>query len=190
MKKSIILSISLIVIISFFIGLYLYKIETIKKNEKIAIENFEEEKTQEKIFIKTEKQENKISVNTKIIEKLYYKNCNHVLKNTKKADENYINLTEEEFKTLYPNWEIHKFTAEEVIIYTEIEDFCGEHYKLKEEDGVISIYKLDKYGNEKKLIEKTEIEVQYLPEADIKKVREGIIVFSKQDLNKIIEDYE
>ena len=48
----------------------------------------------------------------------------------------------------------------------------------------------DKYGNEKKLIEKTEIEVQYLPEADIKKVREGIIVFSKQDLNKIIEDYE
>lgn len=190
MNKNIILIISLIVIISFFIGLYLYKFETIKEREKIAIQNVEEEKTEEKIFIKTENQENKISVNTKITEKLYYKSCNHILKTTKKVDEKYINLTEEEFKVLYPKWQIHKFTQDEVIIYREIDDFCGEHYKIKEDDGYISIYKLDKYGNENILIEKTEIVVEYLPEEDIKKIKKGIIVYSKKELNKMIEDYE
>jgi len=49
---------------------------------------------------------------------------------------------------------------------------------------------IDKYGEENLLIEKTEIKVQYLPEADIKKIQEGIIVYSKKELNKIIEDYE
>jgi len=190
MKKNIILTISLIAIISFFIGLYLYKIEVVKKNEGIAFRNSIEKNEEDKIFIKTEKQENKISVNTKIIQKLYYKSCNHIIKNTKKADENYVNLNEEDFKALYPEWQIHKFTKDEVIIYSEVDDYCGEHYKVKEDDGYISIYMIDKYGEENLLIEKTEIKVQYLPEADIKKIQEGIIVYSKKELNKIIEDYE
>lgn len=190
MKTNIILTVFFITIISFFIGLYLYKIDKVKEETKIATENVIKNKYDENQVIETEKQENKILVTTQITEKIYYKDCNHVIKTIREASENYINLTEEDFKKLYPEWEVHKFTADELIIYKEKDGFCDQHYKIKNDNGYIAIYKIDKNGKEKGLVEKTEIEVQYLPEADIKKIEEGLIVYSEKELNKIIEDYE
>ena len=62
-------------------------------------------------------------------------------------------------------------------------------YVIKEKDGYIAIYILDQDENEI-LKETTEIVVKYLPEIDKEKLKKGIKVNNRKELNKVIEDYE
>ena len=49
---------------------------------------------------------------------------------------------------------------------------------------------MDNLGNIKERIRITEIETKYLPEKDREELEEGIKVYTVQNLNKLIEDYE
>lgn len=74
-------------------------------------------------------------------------------------------------------------------MYKEVDEFCDEHYVLKEKDGNITIFKLDQNNNEI-FLEDTEIATEYLAEEDLEKIKQGIIIFTKKELNKTIEDFE
>ena len=71
----------------------------------------------------------------------------------------------------------------------EEEGFCNEHYILKEEQGVIAVYKVDKQGEET-LYETTGISVEYLTESDKLELKDGIKVYGKEELNSMLENYE
>lgn len=60
---------------------------------------------------------------------------------------------------------------------------------LKEKDGNIAIYKLDNDNNQT-FLEDTEIATEYLATQDLEKIKQGIIIYTKKELNKTIEDYE
>ena len=124
------------------------------------------------------------------IEKKYYNNCKHLVQEEQKIKEKLINKNESELQIEYVGWEIQKFTPNEIVVYKEINDFCDEHFLLKDVEGEIIVYKLDKYGNIKETIIETGIQTKYLSEIDIKNLKNGIKVYGNKELKKSLEDFE
>lgn len=64
-----------------------------------------------------------------------------------------------------------------------------EHYVLKEVNKYVKVYSVD--DNEKQeLYLSTDISTEYLPETDKISLKEGIHVYSKKELNEILQDFE
>lgn len=193
MRKYIVISLIGALILSIILGFYLYKLKSI--NEKIAFETEYKQLEVENIMDtgtskETSSNEDKTTPNTVLIQTKYYIDCGHLVQNKGKIKEDSINKNESEFKIDYIGWKIQKFTPTEVVIYKEYNDFCNEHYKLKDVDGKIVVYQLDKYGKEKEIERKTDIQTKYLSETDIENLKDGINVCGKSELNAMIEDYE
>lgn len=195
LKKCIIFIVFFSLVVSFLLGVYLYRLK--KVDEQIAFETeYSKEsgsniiQTLEKNLKETSSTEIKATPNTRIIEKKYYKDCEHLMQLECNITENLINKNQSEFQIEYIGWEIQKFTKEEIVVYKEINDFCGEHYELKDVEGEIVVYELDKYGKERGAIKETGIETKYLPEADLENLQKGIKVYSNKALNQILEDFE
>lgn len=195
MKKTIwiIIFLCLAIIIGFFVGMYLYN----KEDNYNKLENNEEQIMYNNITnntntleIETSTSEEKISINTEVIEEIYYTQCDHLIKNKKKSISNLINMTKDDLIEEYPNWEIKEFSKERVVLYKEEQGFCNEHYLVKDVDGLVTIYNMDNNDKSNNLVEITEIETKYLTENDQENLKEGIKVYTKQKLNKLIEDFE
>lgn len=195
MKKYIVFILIIALAVSFILGIYLSKLSEI--DEKIA---FEAEFTRletaniikeaDRIIEETSSIETKTSPNTKIIEKKYYADCGHLKQEEIKIREDLINKNESEFQIEYIGWEIQKFTSSEVVVYKEIYDMCHEHYIVKESEGEIVVYGLDKNDNEREAIKETGIQTKYLSEVDIENLKKGIKVYSIKELNQLLEDFE
>ena len=157
--------------------------------EETILSQEEENIVKEENVIKTDVDEIKVTPNTLLILKRSYKDCGHTIVNSAEIPEEMVNLTESEIEKGYPNWNIEKFTKEEVILGKELDSFCGEHYLLIEEEGRVLIYSLDEAGN-KTLKENTDIAFEYLPETDKIILQNGIYVYGVDELSKIKEDFE
>lgn len=158
---------------------------TMPRNENVL----EIENTQEISAIQTAVEEERTTPNTLIIYKTYYTVCKHYIKRYEDIDISHINLTEKEFKEKNRQWNIDKFSTEEIELSKESEEFCNEHYKLKLENKVIVIYKIDEIGKETEY-EQTGITTEYLTNEDILKLTTGIEVYGKENLTNTMEDYE
>ena len=198
MKKYTIIAIIIVgITLGFLTGLYLYKINQINySNKEIIAEKIEDECTSitelndEELsnIIQTSKTEEKTSPNCVITLKIYYEKCEHLIETRKNIEEPQVNLTEEEVKQKF-DWEIQRFVPNEIVLYKEVNEFCNEHFLLKDEDGYINIYKLDE-NNNAKFFQTTEISTDYLAEEDLDKIRNGIKVYTEKELNKTLEDFE
>lgn len=193
MKKYIVLVLILALTVSFLLGIYLNKLKQI--NEQIAFETeFDRNENiineAKDLLTETSSSEFKTTPNTKIIEKKYYNNCKHLVQEEQKIKEKLINKNESELQIEYVGWEIQKFTPNEIVVYKEINDFCDEHFLLKDVEGEIIVYKLDKYENIKETIIETGIQTKYLSEIDIKNLKNGIKVYGNKELKKSLEDFE
>jgi len=195
MRKYIIFILAVGLVASIILGFYLHKLN--KVDEQIAFEaEYRKLETEniirqaENILVETSSIEEKTSPNAKIIEKRYYKDCEHIMQEKKAIEDKLINKTKADIQIEYIGWEIQKFTSNEVVVYKEINDYCDNHYILKEVEGEIVVYKLDKYNNEKELIKKTGIQTKYLPQSDIEDLKKGIVVYSRKELNQLLEDFE
>ena len=137
----------------------------------------------------TNGQEEKISPNCLLTLKMYYKICGHLIEKSQNIEQNLVNLTEEELRKQLPEWEIQKFTPEQIVLYKELNEFCNEHYKLKIENGYVRVYEIDEQKNEK-ILRSTDISSEYLTPEDLEKLKNGIEIYTKKELNKTIEDFE
>lgn len=139
--------------------------------------------------IETSTRDTKVSPNAKIIKKEYYKMCDHLKKEIEDVPTKLINKNEEDVEKMYSDWKIEGYSPNEIVIYKEYEGICGDHYIVKEHNGVLGIYKLNENGEE--IFERdTEIPTQYLPEIDILKLKEGITAVGQAELNSVLEDFE
>lgn len=198
MKKEYLISIIGIIIFAVLvtIGVVIYKNTNSNLKKKSEEDDFEQINVIEENLIKsnidmvaTSSEEEKISPNCLFIFKTYYKKCEHTKVEKEIITETMVNKTRNDLEEIYKDWNIVTFRNNEVLFYKEEEKSCGEHYIIKELDGNIVIYTIDDNGN-LNLYEKTEIVVNYLPEEDINKLKEGIRVNGKQGLNEALEDYE
>ena len=74
-------------------------------------------------------------------------------------------------------------------LYKEFDGVCGEHFKLRVENGKVVIYLVSQEGRES-LYEKTNISSEYLTETDLINMQDGLEIYGKEELNKVIEDFE
>ena len=197
MKKQYIIAIC---IIAFFTSLIITmnivkenKLQNTKKEVKIS-EKIEDECTEE--YTKETKIEEvvatkeKISANSQLILKKYFKQCDHTINEYVEMPQELVNLTKEEVQNKYNDWKVIGFEPNKVTLYKEFDDMCGEHFKLKVEEGKIVIYQINKEGNQS-IYEKTNISSEYLTQTDLISIENGELdVYGKEELNKIIEDFE
>ncbi len=189
-KKAIFIFILIIILCAIiYIG---YTIQRGNKQEEIIRNDMifnKEENVVKNEVIETIMQEEKTTPNTMLILKKYYTDCGHEIEGKATMPEEMVNLTENDIKEKYPNWEIEKFNNEEVILKRVLESFCGEHYYVVEENGYISVYTVDEMEN-KTLKETGKISCEYLPETDRINLKNGIMIYGTQKLNQMLEDYE
>lgn len=199
MKKWIyVISIVIIVIVAIFIGSYLFR----KNNNDVKNQNNNIENTN-KIETYNEVEENmimndipissieseKISPNATLIVKKHYEACDHIIREYAKIPEEYVNLTKEELLEKQDGWEIESFSKDEIIIIKQIGGVCNEHYVLRENNGVVVVYQINK-DNTETLKEETGIATEYLTETDRVRLEEGIKIYGNEELNSTLEDYE
>ena len=186
MKRIIFYSI-LIFVFSIGIGYY-YSILWKKENiSKIQNENsifYQNEITE------TASTEETVSYNAKFAMKKYYNECGHSEIVYSELPTELINLTENEVENLYSNWYVEKFGNDEIILAQNIDSMCDEHYVLKLGDENLEIYHIKENPDEMELIKSTNISKEYLTNADIVNLEEGIYVYGLGNLNSALEDFE
>ena len=202
MKKMWIIGIIIaIIIIGIILGIFIYnnnannnKKNSIVENEinivseKVTDECTEEYQNSEK-EIETDSQEEKISPNCLLTLKKYYEECNHTINEYVDIPQDLVNGTEEDLKNEYPYWQVEKYSSNDIILYKEFNSNCGQHFVLREDNGKITVYKINE-NNEEEVYENTEISVEYLSETDKIKISEGIRVNGIEELNQLLEDFE
>lgn len=133
--------------------------------------------------------EEKLSANAILVLKKYYQKCEHTINERVELPEELVNMTEKEVQAQYKDWEVIGFEKGKVTLYKEFDDVCGEHFKLKIEDGKVVIYIVNNDGQEN-IYEKTNISSEYLTETDLINMQDGLEIYGKEELNQIIEDFE
>ena len=197
-----IIIISLILAISAGVATYFIvrqnkKSETIPETNTYIAEKIEDECTEEYKEEQMEKQnttevsstEEKVAANAILILKKYYTKCDHTINEYVELPQELVNLTKEQVQEKYADWEVIGFEKGKITLYKEFDDVCGEHFKLKVEDGKIVVYKENNDGSET-LYEKTNISSEYLTEADLLNMQDGLEIYGKEELNQVIEDFE
>ena len=204
MKKSwIIILFIAIIIIGVIAGISIYNKN--EKSQNVNVENeinkvsekvtdectqeYEELERQARLEIETNANEEKISPNCLITLKRHYNECNHTINEYIDVSQSLVNGTQKDLENEYKNWEVQKYSSNDIILYREFDSNCGQHFILRDDNGKITIYKINE-NNEEEVYEKTEISVEYLTETDKAEVRNGIRVNGIEELNQLIEDFE
>ena len=173
--------------------LFSTKEERIEENNIYISELVEDECTEEyeeyqKLTIVSSVEE-KLSANAILILKKYYQKCDHTINEYVELPQELVNMTKEEVQAEYVEWEVIGFEKGKLTVYKEFDDVCGEHFKLKVENGKIVVYIVNMDGSES-IYEKTNISSEYLTETDLTNIQEGLEIYGKEELNQIIEDFE
>ncbi len=159
-----------------------------EKIEDECTEEYKEEQAQQNTTAVSSTEE-KVSANAELILKKYYSKCDHTINEYVELPRELVNLTKEEVQAKYPEWKVIGFEKGKVTLYKEFDDVCGEHFKLKVEDGKIVVYTVNNDGTET-LYEKTNISSEYLTETDLINMQDGLEIYGKEELNQVIEDFE
>lgn len=133
--------------------------------------------------------EEKLSANAILILKKYYKKCEHTINEYVELPQELVNMTEKEVQEQYADWEVIGFEKGKLTLYKEFDDVCGEHFKLRIEEGKVVVYIINNDGIES-IYEKTNISSEYLTETDLINMQDGLDIYGKEELNQIIEDFE
>lgn len=195
MRKFWIIMIIIIVLLALggSIGIYIYNLKnTSNKNSVKAKELADELKktlVEEQNTVSTSSKNIKISHNSIVVKNTLYKICNHEIRQTEVIPVELVNKEEKDIQQYYKDWEIKKYSPTEVVLYREKDEYCDKHYVLRENNGVIAIYKIDD-NNKETLRENTQIQTKYLPEIDLIKLKSGIYAIGEEELNSILEDFE
>lgn len=198
--KIIIISVVLAIcvgIVTYFIVRQNKKSETIPETNTYISEKIEDECTEEYKEEQMANQnttavsstEEKVAANAILILKKYYTKCDHTINEYVELPQELVNLTKEQVQEKYTDWQVIGFEKGKITLYKEFDDVCGEHFKLKIEDGKVVVYTVNNDGTET-LYEKTNISSEYLTETDLLNMQNGLEIYGKEELNQVIEDFE
>ena len=198
MNKFIIILLSVVVIIASIItAVVIYNGED-EEQAKVSIKNIEENTTNtlnntinsdNQNVIETNVKEVRISPNAFITFKEIYEGCGHTKVDFVEVPQDFVNLSEDELKDKYSDWNIEKFTDTDIVLSKEFNGSCDEHFIVKDVNGVVIVFKI-KEDNTEEEYQVTDIATEYLTDTDKLEMEKGIRVNGKQNLNQLIEDYE
>ena len=196
MRKFWIIMIIIVVLLALggSIGIYIYNLKNTSNKNSVKAKELSDElkKTlveEEQNTVSTSSKNIKISHNSIVVKNTLYKICNHEIRQTEAIPVELVNKEEKDIQQYNKDWEIKKYSPTEVVLYREKDEYCDKHYVLRENNGVIAIYKIDD-NNKETLRENTQIQTKYLPEIDLIKLKSGIYAIGEEELNSILEDFE
>lgn len=196
MRKAWIIGIlvAILLLIGIIAGIWVYQKDNaqdsnIISNTQLAKEEEQKNREVKENSLSTSATQEKVSPNCMLLEKQYFKGCDHIIKTAKDIPEKCINYSKEQFEKAYQDWKIEEFSSNHITVYQEKNGFCNEHYVIRENDGVLSIYNKNENGEES-LVENTQIQTMYLPEEDLKRLEQGIEAVGNTQLHSILEDFE
>ncbi len=160
-----------------------------EKIEDECTEEYKEEEMANQNTTEVSSTEEKVAANAILILKKYYTKCDHTINEYVELPKELVNLTKEQVQEKYSDWEVIGFEKGKITLYKEFDDVCGEHFKLKIEDGKVVVYTVNNDGTET-LYEKTNISSEYLTETDLINMQDGLEIYGKEELNQVIEDFE
>ena len=160
-----------------------------EKIEDECTEEYKEEQMANQNTTEVSSTEEKVAANAILILKKYYTKCDHTINEYVELPKELVNLTKEQVQEKYSDWEVIGFEKGKITLYKEFDDVCGEHFKLKIEDGKVVVYTVNNEGTET-LYEKTNISSEYLTETDLINMQDGLEIYGKEELNQVIEDFE
>ena len=160
-----------------------------EKIEDECTEEYKEEQMANQNTTAVSSTEEKVAANAILILKKYYTKCDHTINEYVELPQELVNLTKEQVQEKYADWQVIGFEKGKITLYKEFDDVCGEHFKLKIEDGKVVVYTVNNDGTET-LYEKTNISSEYLTETDLINMQDGLEIYGKEELNQVIEDFE
>ena len=156
-----------------------------EKIEDECTEEYKEEQMANQNTTEVSSTEEKVAANAILILKKYYTKCDHTINEYVELPKELVNLTKEQVQEKYSDWEVIGFEKGKITLYKEFDDVCGEHFKLKIEDGKVVVYTVNNDGTET-LYEKTNISSEYLTETDLLNMQDGLEIYGKEELNQVI----
>lgn len=192
MKRYIVLFVFglLMFVLTFFVAFNFFygKREEFVSSELEKVRTFRELSENKKIT-ETSFEEEKIGINTELIIEEVYSKCNHTEEVISQVDNNMINLTENEFKKEYPNFEVESFSKKQVKVKENIDGVCNQHFRIAFGEDFIEVFRLNQ-NEEEELYMVTSISRDYLAQRDVDKLQKGISFFGRDNINSKLEDYE
>lgn len=160
-------------------------------DEKITDECIDEyEALQLEDVTETNSNQVKVSPNCELILSKFYDKCEHTITENVELPQELINMTKDDLEKHFKDWKVEEFSSNKLVLYKRCEGQCNEHYLLKNIDGKIVIFKLNDNGDEEKY-QDTDISTEYLTDTDLINMQDGgLQIFGKEELNKVIEDFE
>ena len=92
--------------------------------------------------IETVNTEYKVGVNTDFTIITRYTLCNHEIQNKVEITKEMINMTYNDVANMYRGYEVVQFNNDKVVLKKTLNEFCKEHYLVKEIDGKIGVYRV------------------------------------------------
>ncbi|OLS01663.1 BofC C-terminal domain-containing protein [Tissierella creatinophila] len=176
-------------LLSFSLG---YQLVMQKPNQKlISSETNKAKKTDKDIAII--KEEEKITPNTIVEERVLYKECGDLIINNKTPSTTIINMTKEEYDNHLMKessfLRIISFSSNKIVLWGEKDFMCDKHFIIGEEDGKIAIFKIGPQGE--RVLDKIfeDYPVEMLMELDQEKIEKGIRIDSEEELSDVLENF-
>jgi len=131
-----------------------------------------------------------ISPSTEIVLNRFYLRCRDRIVERRKPYREELGLKKEDIQAFFVNWTVEEFNEEQLVLNREINNYCSEHYILKELEGLVSIYVPEKEDEGLELVEQTSIKVQSLPLDLQHEINNGIVVESLEQVEYLIESWQ
>lgn len=183
-----------ILIVFLIIGFYYgYELVQNKKIGEYSALSYEKNDIDEDV-IETNFEEDKIRYDTLILVENVYNKCNHKENETISVSEEMINMKEDEAKEYFETkgYSVLEFSPNKIKLLKEEDKICKEHFVIKfgnADDLFLSVYKKDD-NDELRLYRETDIAREFLTNIDNENFEEGIDVYGKDNVEKVLEDYE
>ena len=128
--------------------------------------------------------------NTQLIFETNYTSCNDQIIEERKVESNEIGLKRQDIKAKFPDWNVSEFSSIRVILTKELNDYCPNHFVLKDRDGMVVIYMPSEVEDKERNIQQTQISINKLPPDVQDEIRKGLVMDSLEEVEYFLESLD
>lgn len=132
MNKIIVTLLCIIVVIgAIFTAVTIFHPKEEQKDETVITEVSDEEilddctdeyeEIEQQNSLQANSEEDKVSPNCFFIQNIYYKKCGHTISNYLELPNDLVNLTQDEVRQKYPDFQIEEFSSNKIVLFKQLE---------------------------------------------------------------------
>lgn len=139
------------------------------------------------------KEDNVISPNTIIEERIHYLTCNHIITKIRAVETEIVNMKKQDYidylEEKSPSTKLISFSSNRITLGLTKNYLCENHYIIGEENGFIAVFCIEENGERVLKTVFKDNPISLLMEIDQEKITKGIVVDSEEELTEILENF-